>query len=65
MTRETVEVFFVILNNKKHGFGVYYYFDGDKYEGNFLDDKMHGKGIFYYYNSDKFEGNWLDDKFVD
>ena len=30
--------------NKKHGHGILYLVNGDKYEGGFKNDKRHGKG---------------------
>ena len=47
----------------KEGYGIYriYYFsDGDKYEGEWKNDKREGYGI-YYSDRDKYEGEWKND----
>jgi len=31
-------------NGKKNGFGVYQYYDGTVYDGEFVDDEMEGGG---------------------
>jgi len=45
-----------------HWYGIYFYFDGDKYEGDWVDDKNHGKGTKYYSNGDKYAGDLVDNK---
>lgn len=40
----------------KNGFGEYYYRNGDKYEGEFLDDKRDGKGRMRYFNGNVYDG---------
>jgi hypothetical protein len=32
-----------LVDNKMQGFGVYFHFSGDKYEGQFANDLKHGK----------------------
>jgi hypothetical protein len=32
-------------NGMRCGYGVFYYNEGGKYKGNWLNNKMHGKGI--------------------
>ena len=51
-------------NNKKDGYGIGYYSNGNKYEGQWKDDKKDGYGIYYYSNGEKYEGQWKDDKKV-
>ena len=56
---------FVKINNKndkKEGKRIYYYDNGDRYEGDFKNDKKEGKGIYYYNNGDKYEGAFKNDK---
>lgn len=48
-----------------HGTGVYFYADGDKYDGEWKDDKRHGKGIVTYAAEDgsvaeKYDGDWFE-----
>ena len=33
------------INDKKNGFGIYTFANGDYYKGNFLNDQRHGYGI--------------------
>jgi len=40
--------------------GTYYYPNGNKYIGYFLDSKRHGKGTFYWTNGDKYVGQWAN-----
>lgn len=41
--------------------GTYYYYNGDKYTGEWMDDKKCGKGTYFYHNSgDMYEGEWND-----
>jgi hypothetical protein len=53
---------FMCLLGKKHGQGIYYYANGDKYEGQLEADKKHGQGIFYCENGNKYEGQWEADE---
>jgi hypothetical protein len=41
----------------KHGHGVYYYANGNVFEGNWVDGKRCGKGIFIYPDGKQFEVN--------
>ena len=45
-----------------HGYGVYTWKDGRKYEGTYLFDKKHGYGIYTWADGRKFEGCWEDGK---
>jgi len=48
--------------------GIYYYANGNKYDGMWKDDNKDGrgnsllkpKGILYYANKDKYDGEWED-----
>jgi caspase 3 len=50
-----------------NGQGIYYFNDGDRYEGNWKDDKRNGQGIHYFnsgdYKGDRYKGNFKDDKY--
>jgi len=48
-------------NYFKHGFGTYYYNNGNIFEGNWRDDKRDGFGKLYFNNGTIFEGNWYMD----
>ena len=48
--------------------GIYYYNDGNKYDGELANDMKNGYGILYisvgvfdYNNGDKYDGNWIND----
>ena len=45
----------------KEGYGIYYFSNGDKYEGEWKNDKREGYGIYYYSDKDKYEGEWKND----
>jgi hypothetical protein len=47
---------------RPHGIGIYYYHNGDRYEGEFGDGKQHGTGIYYYANGDLYQGAWENNK---
>ena len=49
------------INWKKHGKGVYYYNNGDKYEGDFNEGQAEGKGKYFYKNGDRYEGDFKND----
>ena len=38
--------------------GVFYFLEGEKYEGEFKNDKLEGKGIFFLDEDLKYEGTW-------
>lgn len=44
-----------------HGFGSYYYNNGDRYEGEWSKGKMHGQGKYVCANGDVYEGAYEDD----
>ena len=39
---------------------LYFYKNGDRYEGAFHADKRHGQGIIYFINGDIYQGQWHD-----
>ncbi|MFM7857890.1 MAG: hypothetical protein ACKO96_39705 [Flammeovirgaceae bacterium] len=43
-------------DNARHGYGVFYLANGEKYEGEWKDSKKNGFGTFYYANGDKYQG---------
>ena len=46
----------------KEGYGVYYYQNGDKYDGQWKDDKKEGKGYFFYKETGEvYKGNFSND----
>ena len=42
--------------------GVYTFFDGTKYEGNFRNNKFHGKGVLYTNEGTVYNGTWKNGK---
>ena len=44
-----------VVNGLREGKGIYYYNDGERYEG---DWKKEGKGIYYFKNGNRFEGEF-------
>ena len=45
--------------------GVYYFNNGTKYDGEFIDDKMNGKGIFYWPDGSFVDQNWIEGVKID
>ena len=48
--------------NLKEGNGIYYYNNGERYEGDWKNDLKEGKGIYYYNDGDRYEGDYKDSK---
>lgn len=44
------------MDNKKHGYGVFTFTTGEKYEGMWRDDKQHGKGKYTYASGNVYDG---------
>ena len=42
-----------------HGYGVYRYPSGARYEGDWVDGEEHGYGVLIYANGARYEGNWV------
>jgi len=47
---------------KKSGLGNYYWSDGDRYEGHWLENMREGTGVYFYANGARYEGEWKHDK---
>ena len=45
-----------------HGYGIYVYNKGSKYEGQIINGTFNGKGRQIYYSGDYYEGDFKDDK---
>ena len=41
-----------------HGFGVYTWLDGRRYEGLYAHNKKHGQGTYTYSDGSKYSGQW-------
>ena len=41
-----------------HGYGVYTWKDGRKYEGEYLYDKKHGFGVYTWADGRRYAGEW-------
>ena len=39
-----------------------YYYNGDLYEGDWVNDKQEGQGTYTWKNGSKYVGSWKDDK---
>lgn len=48
--------------DKKEGFGVYYWLDGRRYEGEWKNGKRNGPGKIIYPNGVEKHAFWVDDK---
>ncbi|MGC6366536.1 MAG: MORN repeat-containing protein [Candidatus Marinamargulisbacteria bacterium] len=47
-------------DGQQHGYGTYYYTDGNKYEGEWKDGERHGNGTYYFNDGSRYEGEWKD-----
>jgi len=45
-----------------HGYGVYCWKDGSRYEGSYVDGKKEGNGVFYYTSGKQYIGMWVNGK---
>lgn len=48
------------MNGEFEGEGIFYFFDGTKYEGQFKVGKREGKGVRTYEDGTKYVGDWAD-----
>ncbi|XP_072016085.1 radial spoke head 10 homolog B-like isoform X2 [Amphiura filiformis] len=51
--------------SKRHGFGVFLYANGAKYEGEWVNNKKNGRGVFTFKNGRVFEGVFVDDRMAE
>lgn len=42
-----------------HGYGVYTWLDGRRYEGSYNTNKKHGRGTYTYSDGSKYSGEWV------
>ncbi len=52
-----------IINDKKQGFGVYIWVNGDRYEGGWDNDTMSGTGLFIDNAGRSYEGQWVSGQY--
>jgi len=45
-----------------HGYGCYFWSDGRKYEGSYINDKKEGFGVYTWIDGRKYEGIWHEGK---
>jgi hypothetical protein len=45
-----------------HGYGIYIYADGVRYDGQYLNDKKQGYGVYYWTDGRKYDGYWFKGK---
>ena len=43
-------------SGNQHGYGVYIWANGEKYEGNWKDGKFDGYGVYFYASGSRYEG---------
>ena len=43
-----------------HGYGVFVWEDGRRYEGDYKEDKKHGRGAFYWSDGRIYNGEWAN-----
>lgn len=48
------------MDDKKHGYGEFYWPDGRSYRGYWSDGKQHGRGIYRGSNGQEREGEWAN-----
>ena len=51
-----------VKNKLAEGKGIYYYNNGEIYEGDWKNDKREGKGIYYFKNGDRMMGDYLNNR---
>lgn len=49
-------------DDKMYGKGTFYWYNGDKYEGDFIDEIRTGKGVFTWANGNRYEGDFKNNK---
>lgn len=58
---DKLNVFFCDSSIKKV-IGIEHYWNGNRYEGQFLDENPSGKGKYYWANGNRYEGNFVNSK---
>ena len=51
-----------VVGDCVNGKGTYYFANGNRYEGDWVDNKRTGKGTFYFARGGRYEGDWVDNK---
>eukprot|EP00703_Trepomonas_sp_PC1_P004288 JAP92318.1 MORN repeat-containing protein [Trepomonas sp. PC1] len=51
-----------VLENQRHGFGIFVKKNKETYSGQWQDDKMCGKGKYEYSNNSIYDGQWANNK---
>ena len=59
---ENKNIFKGIFENDLFKNGIFYFYDGSRYEGEFSNNKINGKGKYYFKNGNKYEGEFKDNK---
>ena len=57
-----MDMVFTIIKMEKNSHGIYYYLDGDRYEGEFKKGYAEGRGAYYYQDGEKYVGDYKEDK---
>jgi|GEM_PF-2314487 len=52
-----------VKNGKANGYGVGYFTNGNRYEGNWVDGQREGNGTYYFEDGTKYVGEYKDDRF--
>jgi hypothetical protein len=42
-----------------NGQGIFFYGNGNRFEGGFSDDRIHGYGTYFFNNGDRYVGPWV------
>ena len=48
------------LQDSKHGRGIFYYQNGDRYIGEWQNDLFNGKGVYIFSMGERYEGNLIN-----
>ncbi len=51
-----------LKNGQRHGYGIYYWNNGDKFTGNWVNAKRTGLGVYYWKDGNYIEGIWSNSK---
>jgi hypothetical protein len=49
-------------NDIYHGYGMYIYHEGERYEGELVEGMKEGEGKYFYINGKVYEGIWVGDQ---